>query len=116
MSRLPVPSFNVSIAAAIGNCTPISMGSSAIARLYPPSTSLLTSVAVYSSATLEGTYSPCYEVDPTATTTRIPVVVPITVPGNVALPPSVFDCLYIKLLGTFSSGSATETIPATRKS
>jgi hypothetical protein len=104
----------VKVATTLAVATPLLMGEKAIARLYFPVGSLCLSIAPWASQTEDGVYTPCLNplVEPAVALSHS--FTPATNGANIPIAPQCYDCVFIKFIATFSSGTS-EIVPFTMK-
>lgn len=102
--------LSVSVGDQIGDATAIPFRHAAGGRVEIPAGSLLTALTWYHCSTETGTYLPCYDADGTTATTQT-----VQAPGSFPMPSVLYDGHWLKAIGTFSSGTVTETINVCRK-
>jgi hypothetical protein len=97
--------LDVSVGDAIGDATEIDFTKAAGASVEIPTGSLLTALTWWHCKESGGTYLPCYDADGTTATAQT-----VQAPGSFPLPSTLYEKRFLKAIGTFSSGTVTETI------
>ncbi len=105
----------VKVATTIGAATPLLLGEKAIARLYFPVGSKVTSIAPWGCTTENGSYTPCLNplVEP-----AVPILHTIDVltnGGNIGIAPQVYDATFLKFVATFTDATTSEVVSWTAK-